>query len=149
MLKKTLCIIIAVMCLIPSLAVAGKNYNPTDIYHGRISVDDTIFTAGDKINSSGRISVKIYYADIYDSEIEIGNGTIKSVVIDGEKVTEWKIAQRTGAEFIIGRDVRQAAYGFTLKPAYAFPDSDGCFSLTDKTYEYLKRNMKDKKVKFI
>ena len=148
MLKKTLCSLIAVMCLIPSLALAGKSYDPIDIYHHPF-IDDITFSVGDKFTSNSRISVELHYGDIYGFIIDNGNGTVKSVVIDGEKVTEWKVAGRTGSEIRIGNTVQMAAYGFTLKPVYAFADSEGYYSLTDKTYDYLSVNRKDKKVKFI
>ena len=148
MFKKAICLILVIICLLPTIALAEKSYNSAKIYSGEISVNDTVFKAGDKITGGSRISVELEYVDAAGKKVAGGKGTVKSVTIDGEKVTEWKMTGSYGSEIIINNRIYQAAYGFTMTPAYAAADSEGYYNISEKTYSVYAQNAKNKKVKF-
>jgi len=131
--KKIICWL-CFICLMPTFAFAAKTYNSNEI-HSDDSSTGIVFKAGDKFSSSSKISVEVYYTDLEGIIVDQGKGTIKSVSIDGEKVDEWAIKQKSGSVIQIGNTIYQAAYAFTLMPAYAAADSEGYYSLTPKTYD--------------
>ena len=140
-------LLIAIL-LIPAVALA-KNYDAYKVYSRQIDTTDVIFKAGDQLTASnGRISVEVYYLDALGTVIDEGKGSIKSVTIDGEKVTEWVMTERYGSVIQIGNMIYQAALGFNLKPAYTAADSEGYLNIIDKTYKVYEDGAKDKKVKF-
>lgn len=147
--KKTASLFFLIICLIPSLAMAAKSYNSNKIYSGEISTANLVFKSGDKFTGGNRISVTVYYTDAAGEVIAEGKGTVKSVSIDGEKVSEWVMTKRSGAVIQLGNTIAQAAYGFTLTPTYAAIDSEGYYTLSEKTYSSYSDSEKwvDKKVK--
>ncbi len=149
MLKKIICILLVIICLIPAVAFA-KSYSASDIYFGKVDIKAYTLKAGDKITGSSRVTVELYYADASGEVIERQNdGNIKSVVIDGEKVSEWKVVDISSAVMQVGNMLYMGAFGYTLKPTYAIEDEEGYFSLLPNTYHLYNANAKDKKVKFI
>lgn len=87
-MKKLFCLVLVAICMLTTAAFAEKSYNSSKIYSGDLSTDNIVFKAGDKITGGKNISVELYYVDANNKVIADGNGTVKSVVIDGEKVTE-------------------------------------------------------------
>ena len=147
-MKKLFCLVLVAICMLTTAAFAEKSYNSSKIYSGDLSTDNIVFKAGDKITGGKNISVELYYVDANNKVIADGNGTVKSVVIDGEKVTEWKMTERSGSVIQVGNMIYQAAYGFTLKPTYAVADNEGYYSILEKTYDLYSKNALKKKVKF-
>lgn len=147
--KRTVCLFVLLVCIIPSFALAAKNYDSNKIYSGEVSIKDVVFKAGDKITGGNGISVTVYYADAAGQKIDEGKGSVKSVTIDGEKVSEWVMTGISGSVIQLGNTISQAAYGFTLKPAYTAADGEGYYMLSAKTYSVYcdAAKGKDKKVK--
>lgn len=144
-MKKWLICWIILMCIIPVVATAST-YDASKLYFGEISSDSIVLKPGDSIKGGRRISVELYYTDLEGKIVERGNNSVKSVVINGEKVTEWKITQTSGSVIQLGNMISQAAFGYTLQPVYACADADGYYTLSEKTYEAFKEK-KDRKVK--
>lgn len=147
MLKRIVCLVLIVACMLPVLALAAS-YDSTKVYYGDIDTDSIIFKAGDRFTVGSRITVELYYADASGKVIEQGNGTVKGVTIDGEKVSEWRLTQKSGAVIQLGNMIYQAAFGFTLQPTYAVADGEGYFALQSNTYHLYNENAREKKVKF-
>ena len=72
MFKKAICLILVIICLLPTIALAEKSYNSAKIYSGEISVNDTVFKAGDKITGGSRISVELEYVDAAGKRLQEG-----------------------------------------------------------------------------
>jgi len=147
MFKKLICLVTIAVCLLPIVALA-QNYDASKVYFDEIPWRDIVFKAGDKFTGGSRISVELYYADAEGNVIERANSTVKSVVIDGEKVSEWRLVETGGAVIQLGNMIYQGAFGYTLKPSYAVADDEGYFSLMENTYRLYSENAIDKKVKF-
>lgn len=147
-MKKMVCVLLVVLLLLPTLAFAEKTYDSNKIFSGELNVDGVVFKAGDKFSSGRGTSVEVYYVDANDNQIEMGNGTIKSIIIDGERISEWAMTDRYGSFLQIGSR-SSSILGFTLKPTYAVADSEGYFSIIEKTYNMYVQNAENKKVKFI
>ncbi len=148
MMKRLLAFLLIAACLLPSLALATK-YDATMIYMGEIPTEGVIFKPGDRFTGKKGISAEVYYADANGQVVHRGNNKIIAVTIDGEKVTEWSITEKSGSMIMIGNMVYQAAYGFTMQPTYTVPDSEGFLSLQGKTYRLCSENSQGKKVKFV
>lgn len=148
--KRIVCVLVLSVCLLPSFALAAKSYNSTKIHSGEISTDGLVFKSGDKITGGKGISVSVYYADAAGNVVSEGNGTIKTVTIDGEKINEWVMTQKSGSSITLGNRIYQAAYGFTLKPTYAVADQNGYYLMAAKTYSNYANQEKNigRKVKF-
>lgn len=138
MLKRIVCLVLIVVCLLPALALAAS-YDSTKVYNGDIDTNSIVFKAGDRFTTGSRITVELYYADASGNVIAQDNGTVKSVTIDGEKVSEWRLTQRSGAVIQAGNMIYQAAYGFTLQPTYAVADSEGYYTLQSNTYHLYEK----------
>ena len=147
MLKRIVCLVLIVVCLLPALALAAS-YDSTKVYNGDIDTNSIVFKAGDRFTTGSRITVELYYADASGNVIAQDNGTVKSVTIDGEKVSEWRLTQRSGAVIQAGNMIYQATYGFTLQPTYAVADSEGYYTLQSNTYHLYEKNASNKKVRF-
>lgn len=133
--RKKVCAFVLLVCLIPSFALAANKYNSTKIYSGEISTEGIVFKSGDKLTGGSRISVEVNYADAMGNIVAEGNGTIKTVTIDGEKVSKWVMKSKNGAIIQIGNIIYQAAYGFTMIPEYAAADSEGYYIISEKTHQ--------------
>lgn len=148
-LKKSLCSFLVILCLIPSIALA-KSYKVVDIYTGNISTADIVFKPGDKITGGRNLTVEIYYVNADEEQIDKGDGTIKSVTIDGKKCSEWYMSTYSASTIQLG-NLLMGSFGFTMMPAYARADSDGYTNITSDTYSGYISNAekkKGKKVKF-
>ena len=145
-MKKSILCLIIIICMLPVIAAAAKDYSASKLYFGEIPNDSIVLKPGDTIRGSSRISVEIYYADVNGKVVERGNGSVKSVFIDGEKVTEWKITETSGSIIQLGNMIAQGAFGYTLQPVYACADTDGYYTFSEKAYEQFK-DKKDRKVK--
>lgn len=147
--KKIVCLLLALVCCIPSLAYAAR-YRCVDIYDGTVSTDGVIFSAGDKITGGRGISLEIIYVDANGKQIDTGKGTIKSVEINGRKCGDWVFSGSSAMVLQIGNLI-QGSFAFTMKPAYAAPDSEGYYKIFSDTYSgYIenKESSQGKKVKF-
>lgn len=146
MLKRIVCLLVTIACLLPAMALA-KTYDSIKIFEDEIDIKEIIFKAGDRFTTGNGISVVLYYADVYGNEIERSNSTVKTVTIDGEKISEWRLTETKGSVMQLGH-IYSASYGFTLKPPYAASDNEGYYTLQSKTYNAFTENARNKKVKF-
>ena len=145
--KKTIILVLMLCSMILGHALAEK-YNASDFYFEKLKPYDIVFKAGDTL-SGKRIDIEIYYTDVDGKEIErTENGKVKSVVIDGEKVDEWRIVNISSAVIQMDRMIYKGAFGYTMKPAYAVADSEGYLSLLPNTYHLYTTNAQNKKVRF-
>lgn len=139
--------LVLVVCMLPTMACA-KSYSGWKVYNDEIDMTGVVLKKGDKLSKSSGVSVEVTYKDAVGNELETAGGTIKAIEVNGEKVSEWVITGKGGAVMQIGSWV-QAAIGFDLSPAYAAADSDGYYTISDRTYDVYKdaEATKDRQVK--
>ena len=131
-LKKLACLVLMAAICFPMLGHT-ENYKALDIYDGVLETEEIIFRAGDAIAGGSGISVEVVYVDANGEQVEVGSGKIKSVTINGEKCSDWKLDGYMGSVARMGSLVR-AALSFTLKPLYAFADDEGYYLISASTY---------------
>lgn len=130
-------LVLVVVCL-PGTASA-TNYKAWDVSEGTVSLKGVILKPGDKLTGGSGISVEIHYVDANGEDIEVGNGTVKSLNVNGKKCKEWALTSWWGSKFQVGSFV-QAALAFQLTPAYAAADAEGYYSINADTYvKYTKQ----------
>lgn len=103
------------ICLLPTLAFA-KTYKAWDIYNNDLDMTGVVLKKGDKLAGASNVSVEITYKDSANVTVDEGNGTVKAVEINGEKVTEWVITDTRGSYISVGNWL-QASVAFDLAPA--------------------------------
>lgn len=137
-MKKTRWILalMLMVCLLPTMALA-KTYKAWNVYNGDVDMTGVTLTKGDKLAKSSGVSVEIHYKDANGNEVADGGETVKTITIDGEKVSEWVITSRYGSYIQIGSMVR-GAVGFDLSPAYIAADADGYYTISARTYDIYK-----------
>lgn len=143
MSKRIVCLILVVLCLLPSLAFA-KDYRVVKIIEGTLSLDGVILKSGDNIKGGSGLSVDVIFLDLKGNHLSESKGSIKSLKIDGEKVNEWIVSGQSSSYMNLMGLVR-GAFEFTLKPAYGAPDDAGYYPLNAKTYNVYSEN-KNRKV---
>ncbi len=116
----------------PGMALA-TNYKAWDVSEGTVDLKGVILKSGDKLTGGSGISVEIHYVDANGEEIEVGNGTVKTITVNGKKCKEWALTGSWGSKFQVGNFV-QAALAFQLTPAYAVADAEGYYSINSDTY---------------
>lgn len=145
--KRTI-VLLFVFCFMAFSQTLAEKYNAADFYFEKLNPKEIVFKAGDSI-SGKRIDVEIYYMDVDGKEIErTENGKVKSVVVNGETVDEWRIVNISSGVIQLDNMIYQGAFGYEMRPAYAVADEEGYLSIVPNTYHLYTANAKDKKVKF-
>ncbi len=131
------CLGLAVVCALlmgcwPGTALAA-NYNAAEICDNEDSVAGVVFKSGDKLTRGNGATIVTVYVDANGNEVERGDSTIKSVVINGKKCSEWVMTDSSGSITITPAGIFRGME-FTFTPTYAVADAEGYYSLNADTF---------------